>query len=343
MRTSKTLHRLALLICLSGLMSGSVFAETTEDFYAGKTIHLLAGYPAGSGYDFAARVLAKYMGRHIAGNPRIIVENMVGAASLRMTNYLYAKAPRDGTYIGSVGHEILLAPLLRPGQAQFDPLKFNWLGSMNRTVTLGITWGYAGITSFDDLYKHQIIVGTSETGSDSYIASSMVNRLLHTKLKIVSGYPGSNDVFIAGERGEIQGYFGLSLATLLTTQYNLLANKKINILVQLALEKDPTLPNVPLVSEFAKDAETRKAIEIILAPYKAARPYAAPPDVPADRVTQLSTAFDQTMKDPDFLKAAETAKLEVSPMTGSQIVNLLKQVYEAPSGAIAAARAVISP
>jgi hypothetical protein len=111
----------------------------------------------------------------------------------------------------------------------------------------------------------------------------------------------------------------------------------------LALEKDPTLPNVPLVSEFAKDAETRKAIEIILAPYKAARPYAAPPDVPADRVTQLSTAFDQTMKDPDFLKAAETAKLEVSPMTGSQIVNLLKQVYEAPSGAIAAARAVISP
>jgi tripartite-type tricarboxylate transporter receptor subunit TctC len=334
------LRTLALLIGVAGFAATPASAQAVADFYAGKQVHLLVGYPAGSGYDFAARVLAKHMSRHIPGHPTFVVENMVGAASLRVTNFLYAKAPRDGTYMASFGHEVLVAPLLQKGEAsaQFDPSAFNWLGSMNETVTLGLAWARTGITSFREIFDREIVVGASPRGSDSYTAGTMLNKLLGTKLKIVTGYPGSNDIFLAGDRGEIDGYFGVSLTTLRTTQYDLVAANKINILMQIALEKEPTLPTVPLVTEFVNSAETRKALEIILAPYKAARPYAAPPGVPKDRALALSTAFAKTMKDPEFLNDAEKAKIDVSPMTGARIRELLTQIYASPPAAIAAAR-----
>lgn len=332
---------LAICILLSGVVAAPAMGGTTSEFYKGKEIHLIVGYPAGSGYDFHARALAHHLARHIPGDPGIVVENMVGAASLKATNYLYNKAPRNGTYIGAVSRFMLLLPLLQTvpkGNMEFDPLKFVWIGSMNSTSEIGFVWATTGITSFDDAFKREIIVAASPPSGESYMISNVLNNLLGTKLKIVAGYQGSNASFLAIERGEVQGYFGSSLSTLQTTRPQWLTQKKINVLVQIATKEDPALPNVPLVMRFAKTDRTRKALELILAPEEASRPYLAPPGVPKDRAEALRAAFDAAMKDPAFLAEAAKSKIDVSPVSGAEIEKMLRRVYATPEDVVLAAR-----
>lgn len=320
------------------------WADSVAEFYRGKQIHLIVGYPAGTGYDVHARALAAHLARHIPGEPTILTENMAGAGSLLAANNLYNKAPRDGTYIGALNHDMLVAPLLEvsEGNIQFDPRKFVWLGSINSAVSIGFVMASSGITRFEQVLARPVIVGASPGGSESFMISNMLNKLLGTKLKIVAGYPGSTDILLAMERGEVEGYFGSTFSTLVTTRPDWLAEKKVNVLVQVSLAGDPALENVPLVTTLAKSDEQREALALILAPEQASRPFMAPPGLPADRAKALQAAFDATMKDPAFLADAAKAKIDVSPMRGSEISAMLQRIYATPPPIVEAARRAIA-
>jgi tripartite-type tricarboxylate transporter receptor subunit TctC len=331
------------IVCglVAGLLTSPVMGQSTASFYSGKQLNLIVGYPAGTGYDFYSRLLARYYAQHIPGSPVIVVQNMVGAASLKAANYIYTVAPRDGTAITAINRSVAMAPLLQtvdPSNIQFDAQKFGWIGSISKNISIGFVRAETGITSFDEAFKRQIVVSASAPSSDSYQLTNMLNNLLGTKFKIISGYPGSDDNFLAVERGEVDGYFGSSFDTVLTTRPDWLPQKKINVLIQIALEKDPGHPDVPLVSEYAKSDTDRKALDVILAPLAASRPYLTGPSVPNDRLAALRTAFMDTMKDPAFLEEAKKSHTEVSPMTGQEVADMIKTIYAMPTDAVAAAR-----
>jgi tripartite-type tricarboxylate transporter receptor subunit TctC len=321
-------------------------AQTPEQFYNGKQINFIIGYPAGSGYDIYARLLATHMGRHIPGQPTLVPQNMPAAGSLGATNYIYARAPRDGTVIGAINRSVPLAPLLQAVAADsvnFDPLKFTWLGSMSKEFTIGFVWTASGISGFDDLRKRQVTTGTAAVTADGFVFPNMMNRMLGTKLKIILGYPGTKEVYLAVERGELDGYFGGSLSSLLGSYPGWISDGKIKILVQIALEKAPQLPDVPLLSEFVRTDAERQALKLVLSPQLMGRPYLAPPEVPQDRADALRAAFAQTMKDPAFLADAGKLGVDVSPMRGDEILALLKDLYATPPDVVALAREALKP
>jgi tripartite-type tricarboxylate transporter receptor subunit TctC len=270
------------------------------------------------------------MGKHIPGNPTVITKNMEGAGSLRLANWLYTAGPKDGTVFGTIGRGLAFDPLLGAKGAQFDATKFSWIGSANDEVSVCVAWQGTGITKFEDLLTTQMTVGGTGGGSDTDVFPRIVNGVLGTKMRLISGYPGGNDVGLAMERGEVQGRCGWSWSSVMSTHKDWVDNKKIAILVQLSLAKHADLPNVPLVTEFAKTDEQRQILKLIFARQVMGRPYLAPPNVPADRLAALRTAFMDTMKDPEFVAAADKAQLEITPVTGEAVDKLVREVYQTP-------------
>jgi tripartite-type tricarboxylate transporter receptor subunit TctC len=335
------MRRLALLAALLAALAGAARAESVADFYRGKQIRLVIGYPTGSGYNIYARLLADNLGRHMPGNPTIVPENMPGAGSVIAANYLYNLAPRDGTVIGAINRSVPLAPLLETVEAQnirFDPRKFAWIGSLAHEVSIGFAWSGRGFDSFKDVQSREFLTGASSVASDGYVFGNMLNNLLGARLKIVMGYPDSASVFGAVERGELTGYFGGPLSSLMAERPDWLAQKKITVLIQVALEGDPLLPEVPLVASFARSEHDRQALALILAPQSAGRPYLAPPGLPEERLTALRQAFDATARDPALLTMAQRLKLDISPMGGTAIAALLERLYATSGDAVQAAR-----
>ncbi len=324
-----------------GLAGHPVAAQTPEQFYADKQVNFIIGYPAGSGYDVYARLLASHIGQHIPGRPRIVPQNMPSAGSLGAANYIYTRAPRDGSVIGAINRSLPLAPLLQTVPADsvnFDPLKFTWLGSMSKEFTIGFVITSTGITAFDELRERQVTTGTAAVTADGFIFPNLMNRMLGTKFKILLGYPGSKQVYLALERGEIDGYFGGTLSSLMAGRPNWITDGKIKILVQIAMEKAPQLPDVPLITEFVRSGAERQALKLVLSPQLMGRPYLAPPGLPPDRADALRTAFTQTMTDPAFLAEANKLGVDVSPMGGGEILELLKTIYATPQDVVALAR-----
>ncbi len=331
------------LTLLPAMLAGSVRAQDTVAFFKGRDINMQIGYSAGGGYDVYARTIARFMGKHIPGNPNIVPKNMPGAGSLRLANWLYTAAPKDGTEIGTIGRGIAFDPLLGTKTAQFDASRFNWLGSATNEVSVCVAWQNSGITRFDDLYTKQMTVGGTGGGADTDVFPQILNAVLGTKMKVISGYPGGNDVNLAMERGEVQGRCGWSWSSVLATHKDWLAQKKITVLVQLALSKHPDLPDVPLITDLAKTDEQRQILKLIFARQVMGRPYLAPPGVPGDRVAALRQAFMDTMHDPDFRAVADTAQLEINPVTGPEIENLLKEVYQTPPAIAGKAAQALNP
>jgi tripartite-type tricarboxylate transporter receptor subunit TctC len=332
---------LGILWVCSLMLPMCAAAQSVEQFYRGKQVSLVIGYPPGSGYDIYARLLAAHLGRHIPGEPNIISQNMPGAGSLAATNYLFTRAPHDGTVMGAINRSVPLAPLLQsvpPASINFDPLKFTWLGSMSKEFTIGFVSTKSGVTGLDDLHKREITTGTAAVTADGFIFPNMMNRMLGTKLKIILGYPGTQEVFLAIERGELDGYFGGTLSSLLTTVPDWLTSGKIKVLIQIALEKSPQLPNVPLITDIVTNDDQREALKLVLAPQTMGRPYLAPPEVPLDRAAALRAAFDETMTDPAFLAEAHKLGIEISPLTGGAILDLLKNLYVTSPPVVAMAR-----
>jgi tripartite-type tricarboxylate transporter receptor subunit TctC len=315
-----------------------VVAQSASDFYKTRTINLYIGYSPGGAYDLYARVIARHLGAHIPGNPTIVPQNMEGAGSLRLANYLYSVAPQDGTAIATFGRGIAFDPLLLGQGDAFNAEKMNWLGSANNEVSVCVAMKNSGVTSFQDLLTKELTVGGTGASSDTDQFPRVLNAVLGTHFKIVQGYPGGNDVVLAMERGEVAGRCGWSWSSVLSTHKSWIADKRMIVLVQLSLTKHPDLPDVPLVMDFAKTDQQRQILKMMFARNVMGRPYVAPPNLPADRVAVLRQAFMDTMKDKDFLAEADKMQLEINPVSGADVEKLVKEVYATPPDVVAKAK-----
>jgi len=317
-------------------------AQSPADFYKGKTVDLYIGYSVGGGYDLYARFLARHMGKHIPGNPTVLPKNMEGAGSLRLANWLYNVAPKDGTAFGAIGRGTGFDTLLGNKAAQFDATKYTWIGSANNEVSICVAWHTTGITKFDDLLTKELIVGGTSSSADTDQFPKIANGVLGTKMRVITGYPGGNEVGLAMERGEVQGRCGWSWSSVKSTHQKWYDDKKFSILVQLALDKHPELPDVPLIVDLAKTEEQRQILRLIFARQVMGRPFVAPPNVPRERADALRKAFMDTMKDKDFLADAEKAQMEITPVHGTDIDKLVKEIHATPPAIAQSAAALIA-
>jgi tripartite-type tricarboxylate transporter receptor subunit TctC len=326
---------------LLAFLPAAAQTQSVADFYKGKNVDLMIGYSVGGGYDVYARMVARHMGKHIPGNPTIVPKNMEGAGSLRLVNWLYNVAPKDGSVFATIGRGTAFNPILGIPGAQFEGPKFTWIGSANDEVSICATWHTTGVDSFEELMTKEIAVGGTGASDDTVQFPKVLNAVLGTKLKIVSGYPGGNDAVLAMERGEVHGRCGWSWSSVMSTHKNWVDEKKINVLLQLALEKHPDLPNVPLVTDLAKTEEQKRILRLIFARQVMGRPFVAPPGIPQDRAEALRKAFMATMKDPEFLAEAEKAGLEITPVPGEKIQELVQEVYDTPPEIAKKAAAIV--
>jgi tripartite-type tricarboxylate transporter receptor subunit TctC len=256
---------------------------------------------------------------------------MTGAGSLKLANWLYNVAPKDGTIFGMIGRGTGFDPLFGIKGAQFEGTKFNWLGSANDEVSICVSWHTSDVKNFDDLTKRELIVGGTGASADTDQFPKIINAVLGTKMRIITGYPGGNDIGLALERGEVKGRCGWSWSSVKVTHQKWLDEKKINILIQLSLAKHPDLPNVPLVVDLAKTDQDKKIMRLLFARQVMGRPFLAPPGIPAERVAALRKAFMDAMRDKELLAEAEKAKLEITPVSGDDIQKLVAEVYATPA------------
>src|SRR5262245_40981920 len=305
-------------------------AQSTAEFYQGRNLELAVSSSVGGGYDVYARLLARHIGRFIPGNPTVVPKNMEGAGGLRLANFLYNAAARDGTSFATIYRGTLFDPLLGGKGGQFDATKFTFIGSANNEVSVCVAWHATGVSSFEQLRTTELVVGASGPSADTYQFPKIANGVLGTRFKIITGYPGGNDIDLAMERREIQGRCGWSWTTLKATHPAWVRERKLNLLFQMALAKHPDLPDVPLVMDLAKSEDERAILQLVFARQVMAWPYLAPPGIPKDRAEALRRAFTETMRDKDFLADAEKSQLEIRPVSGAAMERLVRQVYDTP-------------
>ena len=321
----------------------SASADPVEDFYRGRNVTMVIGYSVAGGYDNYARVVARHLGNHIPGNPTVLPQNMPGAGSLRSANWLFNAAPKDGSVIGMFSRGMAMEPLIGTSQTQFDAQKFAWLGSGTNEVSTCVTWHESPVKTWGDALKTPFTVGGEGSGSDPDIFATVVRNVFGVKLRLVSGYPGSAEVALAIERREVDGRCGWSYSSLRLQRPDWITKKQVNILVQLALSKTPELPDVPLITDFATSDHQRQILRLVFSRQAMARPFAAPPGIPADRRQALRKAFADTMADPAFLEEAKQRGLEVNPVSGDEIDALIGELYRSPPDVVAEVRASIAP
>jgi tripartite-type tricarboxylate transporter receptor subunit TctC len=318
-------------------------ADPVEDFYRGRNVTMVIGYSVAGGYDNYARVVARHLGNHIPGHPTVLPQNMPGAGSLRSANWLFNAAPKDGSVIGMFSRGMAMEPLIGTSQTSFDAQKFSWLGSGTNEVSTCVTWHESAVKTWADALKIPFTVGGEGSGSDPDIFATVVRNVFGVKLRLVSGYPGSAEVALAIERREVDGRCGWSYSSLRMQRPDWLTNKQVNILVQLALAKTPELPDVPLITDFATTDRQRQILRLVFSRQAMARPFTAPPGIPADRKQALRKAFADTMADPAFLDEAKQRGLEVNPVSGEEIDALIGELYRSPPDVVAEVRASIAP
>src|SRR6185312_362539 len=333
----------AALFFMLALAAGAAHAESAEEFYRGKTIQILIGADVGGGYDINARLVARHIGKYMPGNPAFLPVNMPGGGSLRAANYVYNVSPHDGTVLGAPSRGIVTMPLMGIEAAKFDMTKFSWIGSVTNEDSVCIALSSTKVKSWDDLLAHKVIVGGSAPGSDTYTNAVMVRNLLGAQFELVSGYPGGKEVQLAMETGEVEAECG-SYSSLKTEQPGWIRDHRVNFLVTIGFTRDADLPQVPTVMELAKSETQKKIFTIIMAQQRAGRPILAPPGLPPDRLEALRRAFDQTVKDPEFLADAKRIGLEVNPAGGVELQQLMTEIYASPPGIVERAkRAVEKP
>ncbi len=319
-------------------------ADDLAAVWRGKTVNILVGTSAGGGYDTYARVFGRYLGRHLPGNPNVVVANMAGAASNTMAGYIAGVAPKDGTYIGAPFSTQPLGPILEePGALRYDPTKLNYIGSANEEAFLCIVRKDAPATTFADAFSREDVMGgTAETGSTGYLPILM-NNVLGTKFKVVFGYPGSREMTMAMEKGEVHGQCGMGWSSMQTQYSDLLKNDRVALLVQERIAGYPEMDRlgVPRSGDFAKTADQKAILEIIYSQETFGRPYFVASDVAKERVDALRAAFMETWRDPDLIAEARKMNLDVGPISGEAVQALLTKIYASPPDLLAKARAAI--
>ena len=314
--------------------------DNVAAFYKGKTVRIVVGTGVGSGYDITARTMARHLAAYIPGNPTVIVQNQPGAGGLTMTNSLNANGPFDGTVIGAPFNGTPTMPILQPQTARFDAAKLSYLGSTNRETQVMYVWHSVPVKTLDDVKTTELVMGAQGPGSTQYDYPVLLDHLLGYKFKVVTGYESTPKIHLALERGEVQGTIA-NWSTLKALNSNWIADKQIRLLVQWGLTRLPDLGDVPSIFDYVKDEADRAAVRLVVARLEYGRPYFVPPGVPAERVTALRRAFDAAVKDPEFLKEAGKEKLDIDPLTGEQVQELIEQVSRTPPDIVARVRAAL--
>jgi tripartite-type tricarboxylate transporter receptor subunit TctC len=312
-------------------------AQTVADFYKGKSVTLVVSSSPGGGYDIMSRTIAKYLGSHLPGNPRVLVQNMPGAGGIRAMIYLQNVAPKDGSTLGLVHSSVPYAPLYGIRGANFDPRQMNWIGSINSATGICVSWTASVVTKWQDLFDKNYVVGGTGAGSQMETMPAMINRMFGTKIKIVSGYKGGNDVYLAMERGEVHGRCGGLKASIKSTRPDWFPQKKVSVPVQIALERDPEFRDSPALVEFAKDEKTKQILQLVLSPMDMDRPILAPPGTPPAIVAALRTAFHAAMYDPGLVADAAKAHIDLDEVDGDKLARILARAYAMPPEIIKAA------
>lgn len=336
--------RFVLAAAGAALLGAGVPAAAQDDvaaFYKGKTLRLVVGVAAGSGYDINARLLARHFAAHVPGAPTIIVQNQPGAGSMTMTNQLAAAGPSDGTVIGVPFNGIPTMPLLQPAGARFDPVKLNWIGSTNRETQVTYLWHTAPAQNLADLTRTEVIVGAQAPGSTQYDYPLLANRLFGFKFKIITGYESTPKIHLAMERGEIHGNGATNWSTLKALASSWIEDKKVKVIVQWGLKPNPELAGVPLILDIAQTDSDRAALRLAVARLEYGRPFFMPPDVPPDRVAAVRRAFMATVNDPAYRAEAEKLKIDIDPLSGEEVAALIDQVSHTPAETVARVRAAL--
>lgn len=330
-----------MIAILLAMVSGTSIAnaQSVEEFYRGRLVKLLVSAAVGGGADLYARVFARHFGRHIPGQPTFVVQNIPGAAGLTLAGQLQNTAPRDGSVIGVLQRNNLAEPLFADHDIGFDPRRLNWLGSLNKDTYVIIGWHTASVKTIDDALQRELVLGNTGGGTENVTFPLLLNRTLGTKFKLVRGYKGSDELALAIERGEVQGR-AITWATMRSEHASWLADRKVNLLVQMATERHPDLPNVPSVLDYATNPSDRQLFELMFAPLKAGRPIALPPGTPPDRLAALRKAFVELADDREFLAEIASRGTSVELLAGDETQTLVADLYRTPPDVVAKARAI---
>ena len=333
---------LAVLMALASTGVRAADGQPVSEFYKGKIIKFVMSAGEGGGYGTYVNAIIPYMQKYIPGNPKIIVQHMQGAGGLVAANNLYNVLPRDGSVFALIHRAaVSTAALFDRQNIRFDPTKFGWIGSMNEERSLCAVWHTAPVKTFADLQKTPITMSGLGPGGDTDVYTNLLNNVFGTKMKLVTGYNSGGAMDLAIERGEVDGRCGWSWSTLISTKASWVTEKKVIFLVQLALEKQPELPDVPLVMDFATTDEQKQILEVALAPQLMGRPLLTPPEIPAERLAALRAAFIASMQDPKFIEDAKRQNLEVSMITGERLETMINHLFAMPKPIIAKTAAAV--
>jgi len=329
----------ALVIVFSAT---AAMAQTASEFYKGKTLTIITSTGAGGPYDMVARLVGKYMTRHLPGQPSVVVQNMPGAGHVLATNYLYNQAPKDGTVVAVVANSIPLHQLIDGKGVRYDARKFNWIGSTGIANLVTVAWHASGVRTIDDVMHKELVTGATGTGSGTYLYPTVMNMVLGTRFKLVMGYKSTAELDIAMERGEVNARSGGSIVGMMQEHPDWFTSKKVAVLAQVGDRREASLPDTPLMAELARTDEQRILLKLVSSPVALGRPFMTAPGVPGDRVELLRKAFNASMSDPDFLAEAATMQLDLNPLPGERVAEIVEESLATPPDLVEKVRAALA-
>ncbi len=331
---------LGFALALAGATAATAQQDQVAAFYRGRTVKAVVGYNPGSTFEIYLREFVRHFARHVPGNPSIIVQPMPGAGSLKATAYLADIAPRDGSVIGIINPVNTIEPLIDPVNARFDPRTFMWLGSLNSEISTCGFWS-KDLRTLADLKRREVVVGSAGPASGSTVDARVLGPLAGINFKVVTSYPGTPEVRLAAERGEVDGYCGLLVSTLKAVMWDDFKAGRFWVPVQLALHKHPDLQDIPNAYDLATKEEDRQLFRLIFGPWAYGRPLLAPPDTPLDRVEALRAAFAATLVDPQFVAEAQRINMEIQPMGADAVAKLVGEILHTPAPVVERARILL--
>jgi len=322
--------KLASFALASSLLAGALpAAAQTPNPFNGKPLTMIIGFGPGGGYDSWGRILGRHIGKHVPGNPTVVPQNMPGAGSFQAASHLFNIAPKDGTVMGIIARDAPLGPITGAEGARFDPVRLSWIGTPTTETNVCITTSKSGVKTAQDLTEKTLIVGDTGAGTGTRSYPKALNEILSMKFKLISGFPSSSDVFLAMERGEVDGICE-SLDSVIGKRPNWIKDKVVTILFQGGAEPNPDLKDIPFVLDLATTEQQKAELRFLYAGQGIGRPFVAQPDLPADRLKMLRDAFNATMKDPEFIEEVKKQKLDLEPEDGPHLEALIKQIYSTP-------------
>lgn len=341
--------RISYHMVLAGILTASLLftsniarAASAEEFYSGHIVTIFQSAGAGGIYSAYSTAFAPYLEKHIPGNPTIVVDFMPGAGGIRATNFINSNAPKDGSVLGLVHSSVPLAPLYGISAARFDPMELNWIGALSAETGICVAWHESDVKTWDDLFTKDYFVGSTGAGSQMEILPHIINELFGTNITVIPGYTGGADVFVAMERGEVDGRCGAIVSGINATRPNWFSDQLVSVPIQIGLERNPLFPDVPALGEFAKDQHTRDVLELALFPMNMFGLIVAPPGVPEERVAALRAAYHDAMNDPGFIADAARIRIGIAEVDSDYLYQQISRAYAMPPEVVDSVREAVN-